>query len=319
MIVQQPKLVSLLISLASVVLIISGLRTLSGLLTPILLSLFLVLVAAPLVTWLRKKGLPRWIAYLVILLGVGIIGLFFTYFLTTSLNQLLDVLPSYSDQIESQVDNLLNWLGTRGIDSADIRALSWFQPERILQVSVTVTTTVLGTLSNVGLTLVIFVYMLATAPSFSARLRRGLRNNPSTLQRLQSFAHSTSAYLSIKGWIGALTALDSNYFDADFGTGFCGAMGSAFILFELCSKYWLLSCIGATATTSGDRARLDKGGFVCVSLHCYQQLLRSGDCTKVFGGRIRSLSASYVFSRDYLDLDTRSYWCISGAAADGYG
>jgi len=204
---QQPKLVSLLISLASVVLIISGLRTLSGLLTPILLSLFLVLVTAPLVDWLRKKGLPRWIAYLVILLGVGVIGLFFASFLTTSLNQLLDVLPSYSTQIESQVDNLLGWLGTRGIDLADIQALSWFQPERILRTSVTITTTVLSTLSSFGLTLVIFVYMLATAPNFSTRLRRGLRNNPAALQRLQSFAQSTSDYLSIKGWIGALTAL----------------------------------------------------------------------------------------------------------------
>lgn len=203
----QPKLVSLLISLASIVLIVSGLRTLSGLLTPILLSLFLVLVTAPLLSWLRKKGLPRWLSYLVILLGVGVIGLFFTFFLTTSLNQLLEVLPTYSDQIESQVRNLWEWLGTRGIDSKDIQELTWFQPERILQVSVTVTTTVLGLFSNVGLTLIIFIYMLATAPSFSSRLRKGLKNDPSTLQRLQAFAQSTSDYLLIKGWLGALTAL----------------------------------------------------------------------------------------------------------------
>ena len=77
---QQPKLVSLLISLASVVLIISGLRTLSGLLAPILLSLFLVLVTAPLLSWLRKRGLPRWLSYLVILLGVGIVGAFLYLF-----------------------------------------------------------------------------------------------------------------------------------------------------------------------------------------------------------------------------------------------
>ncbi len=207
MTVQQPRLVSLLISLASVVLIISGLKALSGLLTPILLSLFLVLVTAPLLSWLRKKGIPRWLSYLVILLGVGIIGLFFTFFLATSLNQLLEVLPTYSNQIESQVEKLWGWLGTRGVDSEDIRGLTWFQPERILQVSVTVTTTVLGTLSNVGLTLIIFVYMLATAPSFSSRLRNGLKGNTATLRRLESFAHSTSAYLLIKGWLGALTAL----------------------------------------------------------------------------------------------------------------
>ena len=49
--------------------------------------------------------------------------------------------------------------------------------------------------------------MLATAPSFSSRLRNGLKDDAITLRRLQSFAHSTSTYLLIKGWLGALTAL----------------------------------------------------------------------------------------------------------------
>ncbi|MEL6939536.1 MAG: AI-2E family transporter [Cyanobacteria bacterium J06598_1] len=205
--VQQPKIVSLLISLASVVLIIAGLKTMAGLLTPILLSLFLVLVTAPLLAWLRQKGLPSWLSYLLILLAVFVVGLFFILFLATSLNQLLDLLPTYSTQIQAQVRELWGWLGEQGIDSEDIQALSWLQPERLLQISVTITTTLLSTVSNVGLTLIIFVYMLATAPGFSVRLRKGLQNDLLTLQRLESFAQSTSAYLLIKGWLGALTAL----------------------------------------------------------------------------------------------------------------
>ncbi len=207
MTVHQPKIVSLLLSIASVVVTVAGLKAMSGLLTPILLSLFLVLVTAPLLAWMKSRGLPNWLSYLFILLGVVCLGLFFTLFLVTSLNQLLDLLPTYSNQIESQVRELWNWLETQGVNAEDVRGLTWFQPERILQTSVTVTTTLLGTVSNVGLTLIIFVYMLAIAPSFSLRLKAGLKHNPSTLQRLESFAHSTSAYLLIKGWIGALTAL----------------------------------------------------------------------------------------------------------------
>ena len=204
---QSPKLSSFLISLASVAIIIAGLKTMAGLLTPILLSLFLVLVTAPLLGWLKGRGVPSWLSYLLILLGVFVVGLFFTLFLATSLNQLLDLLPTYSTQIESQIGELWVWLGKRGIDSEDIQALSWFQPERLLQISVSITTAILSTVSNVGLTLIIFVYMLSAAPSFSARLRKGLKSDLSTLRRLESFAQSTSAYLLIKGWLGALTAL----------------------------------------------------------------------------------------------------------------
>ncbi len=203
----QPKIVSLLLSFASVVVTIAGLKAMSGLLTPILLSLFLVLVTAPLLAWMKGRGLPSWFSYLLILLSVFALGLFFTLFLVDSLNHLLELLPGYSNQIESQVQELTGWLSEQGVNAEDIRGLTWFQPERLLQTSVTVTTTLLSTVSNVGLTLIIFVYMLAIAPSFSLRLKKGLKHNPSTLQRLEAFAHSTSTYLLIKGWLGAITAL----------------------------------------------------------------------------------------------------------------
>jgi len=203
----QPKIVSLLISLASVVVTVAGIKAMSGLLTPILLSLFLVLVTAPLLAWMKGRGLPSWLSYLLILLGVVCLGLFFTLFLVTSLNQLLELLPTYSTQIESQVRELWGWLESQGVNAEDIRGLTWFQPERLLQTSVTITTTLLSTVSNVGLTLIIFVYMLAIAPSFSSRLRTGLKHDPAALRRLEAFSRSTSAYLLIKGWLGALTAL----------------------------------------------------------------------------------------------------------------
>ena len=203
----QSRIVSLLIGLASVVLIIAGLRTMAGVLTPILLSLFLVLITYPILAWLKGRGLPNWLAYILVLLSVVAIGAFGVLFLITSVNELITLLPTYGDQIEVQVNNLWQWLTEQGVTLDDIQSLSWFQPERIIQLSLGLTTTLLGILSDTGLTLLIFIYMLATAPTFSAQLKKGLKNDPPALQRLEEFAHSTSSYLMIKGWLGALTAL----------------------------------------------------------------------------------------------------------------
>ena len=203
----QPKIVSLLASLASVVLIVAGLKSTSGLLTPILLSLFLVLVTYPILAWLKAKGLPGWLAYILVLLSVVTIGAFGVFFLVTSLNELAILIPTYSDRIETQIDGVWQLLTDRGVTLDDIQSLTWFQPERIIQISLALTTTLLGTISNIGLTLIIFVYMLATAPGFVTRLRRGLGADSPMRSRLEEFAHSTSSYLLIKGWIGALTAL----------------------------------------------------------------------------------------------------------------
>ena len=204
---QKRSITSLLVGVASLVLIVAGLKALSGLLSPILLSLFIVLVTYPIMTWLKRRGFPHWLAYAIVLLIVLSIGAFFVLFFTISLQQLSDVLPNYVNQIEAQLNNLWQWLKERGVESDDIEALQWFQPERIIQLVLSFISSLLGIFSNIGLTLLIFIYMLASAPTFAKQLRRGLRDNTSLLGQFYDFAHSTTSYLAIKSWVGALTAI----------------------------------------------------------------------------------------------------------------
>ena len=204
---QKRNITSLLIGIASLVLIVAGLKALSGLLSPILLSLFIVLVTYPIMTWLQRRGVPHWLAYTIVLIIVLIVGAFFVLFFTISFEQLSDVLPNYVSQIETQLNNLWQWLNERGVESDDIRALPWFQPERIIQLLVSLISSTLGIFSNIGLTLLVFIYMLASAPAFAQQLRRGLRDNTSLLGQFQDFARSTTSYLAIKSWLGVLTAI----------------------------------------------------------------------------------------------------------------
>lgn len=204
---QQRSITSLLIGIASLVLIVAGLKTMSGLLSPILLSLFIVLVTYPIMMWLKRRGFPHWLAYTIVLFIVLSVGAFFVLFFTISFEQLADVVPNYVDQIEAQLNNLWQWLNERGVESEDIQSLQWLQPERIIQFVLSFISSLLNIFSNIGLTLLIFVYMLATAPTFVKQLRRGLRDNTSLLGQFQDFAHSTTSYLAIKSWVGALTAI----------------------------------------------------------------------------------------------------------------
>ena len=204
---KKSNITSLLIGVASLVLIVAGLKALSGLLSPILLSLFIVLVTYPILTWLKRRGFPHWLAYTIVLFIVLSVGAFFILFFTISLEQLSDVLPNYVSQTEAQLNNLWQWLKERGVESDDIEALQWFQPERIIQLILSIISSLLSVFSNIGLTLLIFIYMLASAPTFAKQLRRGLKDNTFLLRQFQDFAHSTTSYLAIKSWVGALTAI----------------------------------------------------------------------------------------------------------------
>ncbi len=205
--IQKRNITSLLIGIASLVLIVAGLKAMSGLLSPILLSLFIVLVTSPIMTWLKRRGFPHWLAYAIVLFIVLSVGAFFVLFFTISLEQLSDVLPNYVSQSEAQLNNLWQWLNKQGVESDDIKALQWFQPERIIQLVLSLISSLLSIFSNIGLTLLIFIYMLASTPTFAKQLRQGLGNNSSLLGQFQDFAHSTTSYLAIKSWIGTLTAI----------------------------------------------------------------------------------------------------------------
>ena len=204
---RKRSITSLLIGIASLVLIVAGLKAMSGLLSPILLSLFIVLVTYPIMTWLKRRGFPHWLAYTIVLFIVLSIGAFFVLFFTISLEQLSDVLPNYVDRVEAQLNNLWQWLNERGVESEDIQSLQWFQPDRIIQFVLSFISSLLSIFSNIGLTLLIFIYMLASAPAFAKQLRQGLRDNPHLLEQFHDFAHSTTSYLAIKSWVGALTAI----------------------------------------------------------------------------------------------------------------
>lgn len=205
--IPKRNVVSLLIGIASLMVIVAGLKVMSSLLSPILLSLFIVLVTSPIMSWLKRRGVPHWFAYMTVLLIVLIVGAFFILFFTISLSELSDELPNYVSQIEAQLNILWQWLKEKGVESDDIQALKWFQPERIIQLTVSLVSLLLGIFSNIGLTFLIFIYMLASAPTFAAQLRRGLGDNSPLLGQFYDFAHSTTSYLMIKSWVGTLTAI----------------------------------------------------------------------------------------------------------------
>ena len=222
----------LIVIIASLVIVIAGLKAMAGLLGPILLSLFVVLITYPIVIWLKGRGAPGWLAYASVVLGVIVVGLLFILFLGVSLTELYAALPTYQDRIAQQLSALEQWLAGYNIQSEDLLELEWFDPTQIFKLLFSLVQGLLDTAGNTALTLLIFIYMLASADNFTARLQRGLASNPSLLHRFSSFASSTSTYLLIKSWLGALTAIGQIILMLILGVDFAVLWGVFSFLFN---------------------------------------------------------------------------------------
>lgn len=197
----------LLLSLASLVIIIAALKSISQLLAPILLSLFLVLIVYPIMLWLERRGMARWIAYTLVVLGVIVVGTIFIIFLAVSLTELSITLPKYEELLDARLDGLQQWLASHNLRIEDVLKLNWFNPENIFQILFYLVSILLETVANVGFTLLVFIYMLASAGNFWTHLRRELAADLPLLKRFSNFGQSIRIYLVIKSWLGVMTAL----------------------------------------------------------------------------------------------------------------
>lgn len=229
---QKNSITRLLVSLASLIIVIAGIKAASGLLAPVLLSLFIVILCAPLVAWLRQKRVPGWLAHTLVVLGVVAVGLLLIGFLGISVNQLTDALPAYRSRLDGQFAALQQWLSSLGVKSSDILSPDLVDPGRAIQVVIGFMRGLLGTIGNVGLTLFIFIYMLVEASSFSRKLRRSLGTDNPMFAQLYSFSRSISVYLLIKSWLGAMAAIGQTLLLLFLGVDFAILWGVLSFLFN---------------------------------------------------------------------------------------
>lgn len=119
------RLVMLLLGLASVVIILFGIRNGATIINPILLSTVITITVLPVPSKLTRRGLPGWLALvLTILLVVFILALVIltVYF---SITRLSTELPQYLDSASARMAEMLpSTQADTGVDSSTSTAVA---------------------------------------------------------------------------------------------------------------------------------------------------------------------------------------------------
>src|SRR5205823_6434307 len=177
MMVRGSPVIRPLLAAAAIVIVVFGLKYSSDVLAPIFLAATLAILFTPALWWLEKKGLPSWLALVVMVLALGGFIILLIFILTTSLQQLSLKLPEYAALLQQRIDHLGAALGNIGVDlQATLNAMV----VDTTQVAHSVIDIALGFLSN-GVAIVFFLFLLflmlvesrSIASKFQARLQTG--------------------------------------------------------------------------------------------------------------------------------------------------
>lgn len=196
----------LLVTVAALTIIVGGLKMADTLVVPFILAVFIAMVVSPLVSGLRRSGLPHGVAIMIAVLLMLSLGLLLGAVMGSAMVNFRQDLPEYSAKLTLLSGTFQHWLSERGIlvsaeqwqNSFDFGAFMRFVANTLAS---------FGNVMTDGMMILLTViFILAENIGFAEKLAQA-RGPETSSQWLKTFTTSVNNYMAIKTAISLITGL----------------------------------------------------------------------------------------------------------------
>ena len=183
---------------AAICVIVIFVRSAASIVAPALLALFITVIAAPPLQWMSRKGVPKYLAVLIILLVLMDAGSLVALTTTGALEGLRENLPHYQERLTLLSEEFGSWLETIGIEKSDEAVRELLNPATASRFILTMLTNASGTVGTGFLVLLIVAFMLLETSALPAKLHTAFRLTKATEDQLQRLFSAINRYMLIK-------------------------------------------------------------------------------------------------------------------------
>lgn len=196
-----------LVAIASVIVIIAGLKIAAPLIAQFLMALFIAVVCMPSIRWMEDHKAPRTLAILVVL--VGILALVYAVFALVgdSVNSFNSNKDFYIQQLDLRLTSTIEWITSQGIPIESVSIASAFEQADIMSL---ITRVVGGVGVIFGDFFVIFlavIFILAETTSFPAKFAKAFSSAQDKMVHVNHVLSKIRHYLAIKAATSLLTGI----------------------------------------------------------------------------------------------------------------
>ena len=197
----------MLITCAAVIVIIAGMRAAAPLLVPFLLALFIAIIIAPPLAWLRRRGVPGFFAMLTVIGGFIVFVILLTLLVGSSVDDFMRNFPHYQARLHESSAGLLAWLEGHGVAMSPDFVSNFLDPAKAMKMVTGILTGMGGILTNGFLILITVVFLLMEGASLPAKWRVAFRRPEASLSQLRSIMENINHYMGIKTLTSLATGL----------------------------------------------------------------------------------------------------------------
>jgi predicted PurR-regulated permease PerM len=192
---------------ASFVIIIAGIRVAAPILVPFLLSLFIAIICGAPLSWLRRRSVPKALALPIVIAAVIAFGLILAVLVGTSIDDFSRSLPAYQVRLKEQMAALLAWLAGFGIDVSGEGILKAFDPGAAMKLVTRLLTGLGGALTNAFLILLTVTFILLEASDFPEKLHATVADPTRSFETIDKFISTVQRYMAIKTLTSLVTGV----------------------------------------------------------------------------------------------------------------
>ncbi len=218
-----------LLTAASLVVVIAGLRAAAPFMLPLLLALIIALLSFPIVAFLRRQGVRLTLAVITtVLLEVGVLSVLGFLFAPT-VNAFINAAPGFIEQFTERVRESVTALQERGIDIGTLLLLENVDPGRFVDVAGgVVRRTLTGVASAVSfsvLVLFLLVFFLIEGGRIPRKMTAAFGVDSRAINYLAGVAQEVQHYLVVKTLVSIATGLILGLFTWALGLPYAPVFG----------------------------------------------------------------------------------------------
>ena len=203
----QDGLIKAFVVIASLIVLIAGVKAATSLFVPLLLSMFIAIICVPPTSYLERKGVPDSLAILIVLVVVLLVGSLVVSYVGAALTDFTKSLPTYESKWSAQLTLVTSKLNEFGIElSADVLT-EYFDPSIAMKMVANVFSSLSDILANLFLIILTVVFILLEAASFPRKMKLafGGADAGKAMAKFETVAEGINKYLTIKSIVSLAT------------------------------------------------------------------------------------------------------------------
>jgi predicted PurR-regulated permease PerM len=203
-----PRGLQIVVGVAGIVVVAGGMRAIPGILGPVFLALVLTILVDPLRALLLRRKAPRWLASIAAFLAGLLIVLGLVAATVVGIIRFIQLIPEYSDDWSSTLDQLQSWLAGLGLSSSDVSSLLQnISPSTVASVAETLLSGLTGVVSGTLFTIVLLIFLAVDGTVFPRRFALARPGHEVAFDGLRTFASGTRRYFGVATIFGGIVAV----------------------------------------------------------------------------------------------------------------